>query len=65
MTPATKGTATATGIAGAIVVIAAWTLHQYAHVEIPAEVAGAAGTLIAAAIAPLIHGASNEARIVA
>lgn len=56
MSPATKGTATATGIAGAIVVIAAWTLHQYAHVDIPAEVAGAAGTLIAAALAPFIHG---------
>ena len=55
MTPATKGTLSATGIAGSIVVIASWLLHQYAHIDLPPEVAGALGMLIGAALAPLIH----------
>jgi hypothetical protein len=60
MAPATRGTVTATGIAGAVVVIVAWLIDHFAKIQIPPEVGAAAGTLIAAGLAPFIHTPNDE-----
>ena len=55
---ANKGTSAAAGIAGSIVVIAAWLLHQYVGVDLPAEVAGAVGMILTPLLGYFIHDGS-------
>jgi hypothetical protein len=61
MSPATKGTSAAAGIAGSLVVIVVWVLHQYAGVDVPPEVAGAAGMILTAVAGLFVHGGINGA----
>lgn len=48
-----------TVLGGAVVTIAAWIITQVAGVEIPAEIAAAATTLVTAAIALLVPAKSG------
>jgi hypothetical protein len=51
---------TAVGVAGAVSIVIIWALHQFAHLDMPSEVASAITTIIAFLAGYLTPPASGE-----